>query len=116
MTPDYVAVKPHWTVARSLDHIRVFGKDSETLNVVYVTGPGGVLIDDLRMRELLLVDPDTVIGDLLDDRFVSLKAADDQEVAVSAFAHNGRSALPVTDSDGVLVGIVTVDDVLDVAQ
>ncbi len=116
MTPDYVAVKPHWTVARSLDHVRVFGKDSETLNVVYVTGPGGLLVDDLRMRELLLVDPETLISELLDDRFVSLKASDDQEVAVSAFAHHDRSALPVTDSDGVLVGIVTVDDVLDVAQ
>lgn len=116
MTPDYVAVKPHWTVARALDHIRVFGKDSETLNVVYVTGTGGLLVDDLRMRELLLVDPDTRIAELQDDRFVSLKAADDQEVAVSAFAHHDRSALPVTDSDGVLVGIVTVDDVLDVAR
>ena len=116
MTPDYVAVKPHWTVARALDHIRVFGKDSETLNVVYVTGARGMLVDDLRMRELLLVDPDTRISELQDDRFVSLKASDDQEEAVSAFAHNDRSALPVTDSDGVLVGIVTVDDVLDVAQ
>jgi magnesium transporter len=116
MTPDYVAVKPHWTIARALDHIRVFGKDSETLNVVYVTGPGGLLVDDLRMRELLLVDPETKIAELQDSRFVSLKAADDQEEAVSAFAHNDRSALPVTDSDGVLVGIVTVDDVLDVAR
>ena len=116
MTPDYVAVKPHWTVARALDHIRVFGKDSETLNVVYVTGAGGLLVDDLRMRELLLVDLDTKISELQDDRFVSLKASDDQEVAVSAFANYDRSALPVTDSDGVLVGIVTIDDVLDVAQ
>jgi len=116
MTPDYVAVKPHWTIARALDHIRVFGKDSETLNVVYVTGPGGLLVDDLRMRELLLVDPETKIAELLDDRSVSLKASDDQEQAVNAFAHNDRSALPVTDSDGVLVGIVTVDDVLDVAR
>lgn len=116
MTPDYVAVKPHWTVSRALDHVRVFGKDSETLNVVYVTGAGGILVDDLRMRELLLVDPETKIAELQDNRFVSLKAGDDQEEAVSAFAHNDRSALPVTDSDGVLVGIVTVDDVLDVAR
>lgn len=116
MTPDYVAVKPHWTVAQSLEHVRRFGKDSETLNVVYVTGPGGVLVDDIRMRELLLVDPRTLIGDLLDERFVALEARDDQEVAVATFQRHDRSALPVTDSRGVLVGIVTVDDVLDVAR
>ncbi len=116
MTPDYVAVKPHWTVAQSLEHVRRFGKDSETLNVVYVTGPGGVLVDDVRMRELLLVDPQTMVADLLDERFVALEAGDDQEVAVAAFQRYDRSALPVTDSRGVLVGIVTVDDVLDVAR
>lgn len=116
MTPDYVAAKPHWTVARTLEHVRVYGKDSETLNVVYVTAPGGRLIDDLRMRELLLVDPETLIADLMDERYVSLKASDDQEVAVTEFQKHDRSALPVTDSQGILVGIVTVDDVLDVAQ
>ncbi len=116
MTPDYVAVKPHWTVAQSLEHVRRFGKDSETLNVVYVTGPGGVLVDDIRMRELLLVDPQTKIEELLDERFVALEAGDDQEIAVAAFQRFDRSALPVTDSRGVLVGIVTVDDVLDVAS
>src|SRR5690606_20750952 len=116
MTPDHVAVKPHWSVARALEHVRVYGKDSETLNVVYVTAPGGVLIDDLRMRELLLVDPETKIADLMDGRFFALRASDDQEVAVAAFRKHDRSALPVTDSQGVLVGIVTVDDVLDVAE
>ncbi len=116
MTPDYVAVKPHWTVARALEHVRVYGKDSETLNVVYVTGQGGVLVDDLRMRELLLVDPETRIEELMDERFNALQASDDQEVAVAEFRKRDRSALPVTDSQGVLVGIVTVDDVLDVAE
>src|SRR5690606_30351507 len=116
MTPDYVAAKPHWTVARTLEHVRVYGKDSETLNVVYVTAPGGRLIDDLRMRELLLVDPDTKISELMDERFFALRASDDQEVAVAEFRKHDRSALPVTDSQGVLVGIVTVDDVLDVAE
>jgi len=116
MTPDYVAVKPHWTVAQALEHVRIYGIDSETLNVVYVVGEGGVLVDDLRMRELLLVDPETRIVELMDERFVSLTAADDQELAVVEFAKHDRSALPVTDTDGVLVGIVTVDDVFDVAQ
>lgn len=116
MTPDYVAVKRHWTAAQALDHVRVYGRDSETLNVVYVTGPGGVLIDDLRMRELLLVDPSTRIDTMIDEKFVSLHASDDQETAVAVFRRHDRSALPVVDAGGVIVGIVTVDDVLDVAE
>lgn len=116
MTPDYVAVKPTWTVAEALDHVRVFGRDSETLNVVYVTAPGGALVADIRMRELLLVPPDTPIETLMRPTFVALQAVDDQEVAVQEFRRTDRSALPVVDSDGVLVGIVTVDDVLDVAE
>ncbi len=116
MTPDYVAVKPSWTVAEALEHIRKFGRDSETLNTVYVTGPGGVLLDDIRMRELLLVEPETRIGDMMDHQFVALSAVDDQEESVALFRKHDRSALPVVDGGGVLVGIVTVDDVLDVAQ
>jgi len=116
MTPDYVAVKPDWTVTDALEHIRKFGRDSETLNVVYVTGPGGVLIDDLRMRELLLVEPTTRMRDMMDEQFVALRATDDQEEAVALFRKHDRSALPVVDGKGVLVGIVTVDDVLDVAE
>ncbi len=116
MTPDYVAVKPGWTITDALEHIRKFGRDSETLNVVYVTGPGGVLVDDLRMRELLLVEPSTRIGDMIDRQFVALNAADDQEEAVAMFRKHDRSALPVVDGGGVIVGIVTVDDVLDVAE
>ncbi len=116
MTPDYVAVKPHWTVGDALTHIREFGSDSETLNILYVTAKGGRLIDDLRMRELLLVDPDTRIEALMDRQFVALEATQDQEEAVSAFRRLDRTALPVTDTGGILVGIVTVDDVLDVAE
>jgi len=116
MTPDYVALKPHWTVGDALAHIRQFGSDSETLNILYVTAKGGRLIDDLRMRELLLVDPETRIEALMDRQFVALEATQDQEEAVSAFRRLDRTALPVTDTGGILVGIVTVDDVLDVAE
>jgi magnesium transporter len=116
MTPDYVRVKPAWTVAEALAHVRVYGDDSETLNVVYVTGPGGVLIDDLRIRQLLTVDPETRIEALMDRAFVALEVGDDQETAVAQFRRHDRSALPVVDGAGVLVGIVTVDDVLDVQE
>jgi len=115
MTPDYVQVKPHWTVHEALDHLRAYGRDSETLNVVYVTEQGR-LVDDLRMRELLLVDPTTLIAELMDRQFIALSVHGDQEDAVAEFKKHDRTALPVTDLDGILVGIVTVDDVLDVAE
>ncbi len=116
MTPDYVAIKPHWTVTQALAHVREFGHDSETLNVLYVTAKGGRLVDDLRIRELLLVDPQTRIEELINYQVFSLLATDDQEEAVNAFRKLDRTVLPVTDSSGVLVGIVTIDDVFDVAE
>ena len=116
MTPEYVAVRPGWPVAQALDHIRAHGRDSETLDVIYVVDERGVLVDDLRIREVLLADPEAPIESLMDSRFVALAAADDQENAVTVFRTAGRVALPVVDAGGILVGIVTVDDVLDVAE
>jgi magnesium transporter len=116
MTPDYVRVKREWTVQHALDHIRRHGRDSETLSIIYVVDDRGALIDDIRIREFLLAEPESLISELMDERFVALKATDDQEAAVSVFRDEDRSALPVTDSTGVLIGIVTFDDVLDVAE
>jgi magnesium transporter len=116
MTPEYVRIKSDWTIAEALAHVRAYGRDSETLNVLYVTGPGGVLIDDLRIRQLLTVDPATRIKALMDRAFVALRVLDDQETAVATFRRHDRTALPVVDGGGVLVGIVTVDDVLDVQE
>jgi len=116
MTPHYVAVREDWTVAQVLDYIRAHGQDSETLNVIYVVDEKGQLIDDIRIREFLLTAPTSLVRDLMDRHFVALKATDDQETAVRVFRAEDRSALPVTDSAGVLIGIVTVDDMLDVAE
>lgn len=116
MTPDYVAVRPDWSVAEALDHIRGYGKDSETLNVIYVVSENNELIDDLRIREIVLAPPDKLISDLMDRHFIALKATNDRETAVDVFRTYDRVALPVTDTTGILIGIVTVDDVLDVAQ
>ena len=116
MTPHFVRVRPHWTVAQALDHIRRYGTDSETMSLIYVIDENGRLIDDLRIRQILLAAPETLISDLMDKRFVALKATDDQEVAVEAFREADLNALPVTDSQGVLIGIVTVDDIFDVAE
>ncbi len=116
MTPDYVAVKPAWTITEALEHIRHFGRDAETLNVVYVTAPGGKLVADIRISELLLVPPESTVEQLIRPGFTALQAMDDQEVAVQAFRRTDRSALPVVDGQGILVGMVTVDDILDVAD
>jgi magnesium transporter len=109
-------VREHWSVREVFDHIRQHGEDSETLNVIYVIDQQGMLIDDIRLRELLLTALDTPVADLMDRRFVALKATDDQQTAVAAFRRFDRTALPVTDTAGMLIGIVTVDDVLDVAE
>lgn len=116
MTPDYIAVKPEWTIARVLAHIRRYGKNSETIDVVYVIDKDGALLDDIRIREVLLADPEAVIGELTDKRFIALKANDPQEDAISIFRMNNRVALPVVDENNILLGIVTVDDILWIAN
>jgi magnesium transporter len=116
MTPDFVAVRPEWTVSQALDQIRAVGRDAETVDVIYVVDERGRLIDDLRLRLLVLAGPNVPVDNLLDHTFVALRATDDREEAVRAMEKYDRVALPVVDSDGVLLGIVTVDDVLDVAE
>jgi len=116
MTPEFVAVKVHFTVAQTLDHIRKFGRNSETLNVIYIVDDNWKLIDDIKIREIILADPDQPLSEMLDQRFVSLNAYDDQETAIRVFKDHDRVALPVTDSDGVLLGIVTFDDIMDIEE
>jgi magnesium transporter len=116
MTPDYIAVRKEWTVKRVLDHVRAHGKDSETLNVIYVTDDQDRLVDDLRIREILLAPLHAHVRDIMDGRFVCLAVTDDKTKAVEVFRKYDRTALPVVDTHGALVGIVTIDDVLDVAE
>jgi magnesium transporter len=116
MTPHYIAVREDWTVQQLLDYVREHGRDSETLNVIYVVDDAGVLVDDIRIREFLVVPLSRRVSDLMDRRYVALKATDTQESAVAVFRREDRTALPVTDTAGVLIGIVTVDDVLDIAE
>ena len=116
MTPDYIRVRAEWTVDQALAHIRKFGRDSEIFNILYVTDGDGKLVDILRMRRLIMAPLQTILKDLLNYRFVSLSAYDDQEVAVEQVQRYDVNALPVVDSEGVLLGIVTVDDLFDVAE
>ena len=116
MTPEYFTVRDEWTARQVLDHVRAYGRDSETLNVLYVVDAQGKLLDDLRIREFLLCPLEARVSELRDNSFVALSAIDDQETAVQTFRKYDRTVLPVTDPLGTLVGIVTVDDVMDVAE
>jgi magnesium transporter len=116
MTPDFIAVHEDWTVQQVLDFIREFGRDSETLNFIYVVDERSKLIDDVRMREFLLRPLNAKVSEIRDQTFVALKVNDSQEEALNVFRKYDRAALPVVDSNDVLVGIVTSDDMLDVAE
>src|SRR5947207_10137175 len=116
MTPDFIAVHEDWTVQRVLDYVREFGHDSETLNILYVVDDHNKLIDDVRMREFLLRPLSAKVSEIRDQNFAALKVTDSQEEALNLFRKYDRIALPVLDSNGVLVGIVTSDDMLDVAE
>src|SRR5690554_4522698 len=116
MTTEYVAVRPEFTVEETFKHIREYGHDSETLNVIYVVDEDWHLIDDLRIKQLILANPNEIIDDIADDHFVALNASDDQEEAIKIFKDHDRVALPVLDDEGVILGIVTFDDIMDVAE
>ncbi len=116
MTPDYIAVEPEWTTTEVLDHIRKNGKASETIDVIYVVNKQGQLVDDVRIREFLLSPPERIVRDLTDGRYIALNVNDDQEMANQVFKMNNRVALPVVDNNNIMLGIVTIDDVLWVAN
>jgi magnesium transporter len=116
MTPNYIAVKPDWTITTTLAHIREKGRDSETLNTIYVVDNRGKLVDDVKIRDILLEPLESKISDLMDENYIALNVNDDQEAAVHMFKKYDRVALPVVDHTGLLIGIVTIDDVLDVAE
>ena len=116
MTPDYVYVHETNTVKQVLNIIRQVGKNSETIDVIYVINDKGELLDDIRIREFILADPQTKVSELMDGRVISINVHDDQENANEVFKMNNRVALPVTDDKNVLLGIITIDDVLWIAN
>jgi magnesium transporter len=116
MTPDYVAVRKHWTIGQALRHIRARGRGSETINVVYVVDNQWKLVDALELRRFIFAEPDDTVEQIMDNLYTAVSAFDDREEAVRVMQRYDLDVLPVVDSDGVLVGIVTFDDVLDVAQ
>jgi magnesium transporter len=116
MTPDYLAIRSSDTVQQVLDSIRQRGQAAETLNFVFVVDENGLLVDDINIKEFLIVDPATPVVKLMDHQFIALSANHAQTETISIFKHNSRYALPVTNETGVLLGIVTLDDVLRLSE
>ena len=116
MTPDYVAVHPEWTVGQALDQIREKGMDSETINLIYVTNIEGKLIGVMSLRRLILAKPHERVERLMEDTIISIPALADREEAVQKIRRYDIVALPVINAGGIMLGIVTIDDLFDVAE
>ena len=116
MTPEYVAARADWTIEHVMRHIRRVGGETETLNVIYVVDNRWKLVGKIRLEQIVLAEPEQVVGDIMEEDPPSLQAADDQESTVELVKKYDVVVLPVVDSGGTLVGIVTVDDVMDVAE
>ncbi len=116
MTPEYAWIYPDMTAARALAKIRETGRGKETLNWVYVIDAVDKLVEDVRLANLVLANADTQVLEIDDPELVSVRATDDRDAVLKAFAKYDRTALPVTDDHGYLLGIITADDVLDIAE
>ena len=116
MTPDYVAIKKTNTVQQVLDIIKQRGRATETLNFLFVVDDDGVLIDDINIKDFLVVEPTTPVEQIMDNQFICLRVNHAQKEVIRVFRNNSRFALPVTDDSGVLLGIVTLDDVLRLSE
>ena len=114
MNPDYIEVKDNFTVQDALNKIRKLGRTIENINFIYIIDDNEKLIDDINLKELLIAAPETRLSELSDKKYIALHVTDDQENATSVFRKNNRAVLPVVDTDGILLGIVTIDDMLRV--
>ncbi|WP_394367328.1 magnesium transporter [Chryseobacterium manosquense] len=113
MTPYYIQIRKEWTVKRCFQQIKKVGKKMETMNHLYVVDERNKLIDDIAIGSLLLAEEDTLISEITDNHFVAITTTTSKEDAVQYFEKYDRTALPIVTEAGVLVGIVTIDDILD---
>ncbi len=116
MTPNYVALRKGWTIKRALEHIRKFGKGVETIDVVYVVDDKWHLLDDIQLRKLIVAEPKEKVESVMDRRYIAISPYEDQEEAVKLMKKYDLVALPIVDSENVLLGIVTIDDIMDVLE
>lgn len=116
MTPGYVALRPQWSASEALAHVRKRDPKSETVNVLYVTDESWHLLGVLSLRKLIFADPEATVESFMQDSVIKGLATDDREKAANLMGKYNFAVLPVVDKDNTLVGIVTVDDVMDVVE
>jgi magnesium transporter len=113
---EFVTIKKEMTIEEAMSHLRKYHQDSETANVVYVVNDEGKLIDDVPIRRLVLNEPAKRVEEIMDGFYVKLNIEDSKDTAIDIFKQYDRAALPVTNDDNVLLGVITVDDVFDVEE
>ncbi|MEJ0105903.1 MAG: magnesium transporter [Bacteroidota bacterium] len=116
LNTEFASVEKELTIAQASENLRRSHDDNETVNVIYVVDKEGKLLDDIPVRRLVLNEPQKTIEEIMDGFVVSLNISDSKEEAVAKFKEYDRVVLPVTNTDNLLLGVVTVDDVLDVAE
>lgn len=116
MTVEYVDLKETMTVQDAIDRIRKIGLDSETINYCYVLDAKRVLVGTVALRYLLIMPPDAMIGKIMNDNVISVKTTTDQEEAAQMLQKYDFTAMPVVDNENRMVGIITVDDVVDIME
>ena len=116
MTPDYVAIRPNWTIKKCFEHIKKFGRDAETIDMIYVVDDNWKLIDDIPIRRFILAEHDQIVEEIIDHFSVSISAYEDQEKAYELVKKYNLTVLPVVDKKGILLGIVTIDDLIDIQE
>jgi len=104
------------TIAQATEHLRLHHEDSDAADVVYVTDKDGKLVDDIPIRRLVLNEASKTVSDIMDRHYVKLMIDDSTDEAISRFKQYNRTVLPVTNTDNILLGVVTIDDLIDVAE
>ncbi|MEL6853608.1 MAG: magnesium transporter [Cyanobacteria bacterium J06607_13] len=116
MTPEYVSLKENWTVERALNHIRAQAELSETVYYLFVTNFARQLTGILSLRQLVIGRAEQTIGEIMTREVVSAQTSDDQEEVARMIQRYDFLAVPVVDTEDRLVGIITVDDVIDILE
>ena len=116
MTVEYVDLREDMTVADAIDRIRKKGVDSETINICYVVTRQKILVGTVALRYLLIMEPQEIIGDIMNTNVISINTMTDQEEAARMFQKYGFTAMPVVDAESRMVGIITIDDVVDIME
>jgi magnesium transporter len=116
MTVEYVDLREDMTVSDAIERIRKKGVDSETINICYVVTRQKILVGTVALRYLLIMKPDEIIGDIMNTNVISINTMTDQEEAARMFQKYGFTAMPVVDNETRMVGIITIDDVVDILE